>query len=258
MALPVSRLWDETTAFVRREAHLLSPLALATLGIGQALLEIAVQLLRQGVGLADLLPLLIPAALLVLGGQLSIIALVLMPGSSVAEALKRGFGALPRFVGSLALVIAVLVLLMMPLSIWLVSNGFDPTNINAKLPPMARLYTMLVMAFTVWIGLRLYLAGAYMVDRGEPMRSAMRASWDRTRGYAFPLLGVGSIFLLVGMVLQGATQLIVGSIFAAIAKMAGMPLLPLIMVALGVGMASAAVGLVSTVFSAMVYRHLGR
>jgi hypothetical protein len=68
------------------------------------------------------------------------------------------------------------------------------------------------------------------------------------------LLGVALIFLVVGTVVQSAAEVIVGIFFGALGKLLAMPLLPVVMVALGVGMASAAIGLVTAVFIAMLYR----
>lgn len=256
MALPVSQLWDETMAFVRRESALLVPLALGTLALGQAVMELAAAgadakhsaVLMGAIGMLGM------AAVLI--GQLAIQALALIPNLSVADALRTGLRRLPRII-LLALIMALfLLLLALPLAGWLVSQGIDPSQPGTKLPPGAALYVMGLLAVVTWIGVKLYLVAPIIVARDAPLAEAVRESFSRMRGNSAVIFGVSMLFLLVGFVLQAATEVVIGSVFGLISRMAGTAHLDTVMVALGVGMASAAVGLVTSAFGARVYKHL--
>ncbi len=255
MSLPVSQSWDATLDYVRRESHLLVPLALGTLAVGQAAVELGVQLRERHVESGLLMLLFVPGILLMLGGQMSIFSLVLNPGISVGEAMKKGFSRLPRLVlFSLGLGLVFLVLIF-PLLILLLKNGFDPTaSAPVAMPGYAAIWAGVVLAFMMWLSVRTYFAAAMMVDLDASVRESVSGSFALTRGRSAALLGVALIFLVVGTVVQSAAQVIVGIFFGALGKLLAMPLLPLVMVALGVGMAAAAIGLVTAVFVAMLYR----
>jgi hypothetical protein len=257
MSLPVSQSWDATLDFVKRESHLLVPLALGTLAVGQAAVELGIQLHQRHVGMAALLVLIIPGILLMLGGQLSIFSLVLNPGISVGEALKKGFSRLPRLMAFSLGMGALFVALIFPVMIILLKNGYDPAAAKpVELPSYAVIWAGAVMTIMLWASVRTYFAAALMVDADASVRSAVFGSFSLTRGRAAMLLGVAMIFLVVGTVIQSAAEVIVGIFFGALGKLLAMPLLPVVMVALGVGMAAAAVGLVTAVFVAMLYRSI--
>lgn len=255
MSLPVSQSWDATLEFVRRESHLLVPLALGTLAVGQAAVELGMQLRDRHVDTGALLVLIIPGILLMLGGQLSIFGLVLNPGISVGEAIRKGFSRLPRLMLFSLGMGALFVALIFPVLILMLKSGYDPSASRpVELPGYAVMWAGAVLAVMLWASVRTYFAAALMVDMDVSVRGAVSGSFALTRGRSSSLLGVALIFLVVGTVVQSAAEVIVGIFFGALGKLLAMPLLPVVMVALGVGMAAAAVGLVTAVFVAMLYR----
>ncbi len=255
MSLPVSQTWDATLDFVRRESHLLVPLALGTLAVGQAAVELGVQLRERSGESGLLLLLFIPGILLMLGGQMSIFSLVLNPGISVGEAMKKGFSRLPRLILFSLGMGLIFVALIFPVLMLLLKSGYDPTAATpVQLPGYAVIWAGIVLAVMMWASVRTYFTAALMVDLDASVRGAVSGSFTLTRGRSASLLGIALIFLIVGTVVQSAAEMIVGIFFGALGKLLAMPLLPVVMVALGVGMASAAIGLVTAVFVAMLYR----
>ncbi|HMT43067.1 MAG TPA: hypothetical protein PKA59_00855 [Chakrabartia sp.] len=257
MSLPVSQAWEATLAYVKRESHLLVPLALATLALGQAAFELGAGLIERKVPPVQVLPLILPGLLLMLGGQLSILSLVFTPGISVGEALKSGFSRLPRLMLFSLGMGALFAALILPVLIMALKAGYDPTSARpVDLPGYAVVWAGAAMAIMIWLSIRTYFSAALMVDRNASVLDAVNGSFALTRGRAATLFGVAAIFMVVGTVLQSAAEMIVGILFGAIGKMAAMPLLPVVMVALGVGMVAAAIGLVTSVFVAMLYKSI--
>jgi len=256
MPLPVSKIWDASLDFARRESSLLVPLALATLALGQASAELGMAIGAEYKATGAGLMLALGGFLLLFTGQLAIIALVLRPGMSVGEAIRLGMNRLPRMIVMGIMIAVLLVTLLLPMVVWLLSQGFDPLVPNAQIPAPATFYAILVMCGLIWLSIKLYAVPSLLVDRDVPLLTALRQSFALTRGHAVLLLGVSAVFMLVGLVLQMATESIVGFIFGLLAKSLGQPMLATAMIALGVGMAAAAIGLVTTIFSALAYRYL--
>lgn len=257
--LPVSRIWDETLEFVQREVSLLLPVSMATMGLGQAVMYIASYLsqIRAYSEIASTVSFL--GMILTFGGLMTVMFMALRPGSSVGEALRRGFGRLPGLGLLVLILMGVMILLLMPLAGALVSSGVDFSNPEKiELPLYAGLYLGMVGAFLVWVSLRAYAVFGLLVDTDMRAIDAARRSYDLTRGHLFVLLGIALTFLLVGFVVDSATQMVIGSIFAALGRLLAMPLLPVVMVALVGGMASAAISMVTTSFAAFLYRHLSQ
>jgi hypothetical protein len=257
MPLPVSAIWDETRAFVQREAKLLVPVALATLAIGSAGTELASDMSRTTGGMsAGILVILLMSLLLVALGQLAILAMVLKPGISVGESLSRGLSRLLKVIGFGILSLLVVMLVFGPLLFILQRAGYDPMANPPQLPAWATFYTFFALGALAWLGVRFYTFTALIMDREIGMADAMRQSFAQTRGHALVLLGVIMLFLLVGQLTQLAAGSITGILFGFLAKAAGQVLAGKVMVALAVGMVAAALGVIATVFSAFAYRYL--
>ena len=99
----VGTAWDAMVGFVRRENNILAPVAMATFGVGAILLS---QALPDGIApgttpvASARMFLMIPAMLALILGNLATSLLVLSPGSSVAEILRRAAMRLPVMVAT--------------------------------------------------------------------------------------------------------------------------------------------------------------
>jgi membrane-anchored glycerophosphoryl diester phosphodiesterase (GDPDase) len=256
MTVSISTLWRESLAFARRESALLVPLALSTLAMGQAGMIIATAIQRQapvggGVWLIFLL-----SYFLVLIGQLSIAALVLKPGSSVAEAINLAVRQSPKALAVLLMILCVLLLALLPCVALMAQNGMDLSSPNPQLTMSDMLYLSPALGLALWIGVRLLSLHAVLVNENATVGEAVRKSFRLTKGHVLPLLAATVGFVVGSQILQILAGVIVTLIFSAFAGGEGMDLGVAVMVALGAGMASAIPAMLAAIFAALFYRQL--
>jgi hypothetical protein len=260
MAIPVAALWQDTMAFVRRESALLVPLSLATLGIGDASLNLLAGVWREampappptGTGLGMLL-----AVLWSVVGQLAIMALALSRGGlSVGEALRLASWRLPRVVIVGITLLWAVTILLLPLLLMLTASGVDLGTPNPKIPPLASFYGFLISGIIVWIGVRLAPMNAAIVDRNPTVLAAFRDTFRLTRGHAAILLGLAALYLLAWVLGTSIATGLVGLIFIPASAALGIPFAGKVMVALGGAMVASGLGMIAAVFMAKLYRHL--
>ena len=254
MSVSMTNIWQQSIAFARRESALLIPLSLSTLAMGQAGMMVATAIQRQapmggGVWLVFLL-----SYFLVLVGQMSIAALVLKPGTSVAEAINLAVRRSPKALAALVLTAFVLILALIPCVTLMAQNGLDLTNPNAQLTPSDLLYVAPVLALAFWINVRLYIIHAFFVSENGTVFDAIRAAFMQSRGHVLPLLGVVGAFVLSSQILQMVVGMIVAAIFSIFSGSAGIDFGVAVMVALGAGMASAFPAMLSAIFAAIFFR----
>lgn len=256
--ISMNQVWDESVAFVRREAGLLVPLVLATVYLGDVLASVAGAMAEPGKpnGLATFL--IFAAALWSIVGQLSIISLVLRAGQSVGEALQHGLGRLPKVL-LVALVLGlVFSVALTPLLTAAVANGADPAKPESfrALPGWILLLSTLLMIALAWLGVRLALMNALIVDRNPGVVESIKAGFALTKGIAARLFLVVVLYGIVLAVLSGAVRFVAGSVFALIGAGLGSPFAGEVMTALVTGLVTAAMSLMATVFLAILYRRI--
>ncbi len=253
MSLSLASLWTDTRSFIRREQTLLVPLALATFGLGQAGSILVFGMANQSGWTSSLMVAMIIAILWTQVGYLSMSALVLRPGSSVAEALSKGLARLPALV-IIAVTVAVLIsFITIPFSIAAQLNGVDLTQPSAAASLVVALPIAFIMLFMF---AKLYLVFAALVDRNEgAMRAAMRA-YALSRGRTLMLLSVALFFVLTFQLVQFFGALIASAVFVSIFTALGSPMGGAVAVALIAGFAAAFPMVVSSVFSTLLYQRL--
>jgi hypothetical protein len=155
------------------------------------------------------LPLIIGSALIQSFGQMALIAIVTDEGrSTVGEALRRAFGALPRLVGLMLATAIVFVPLILLLSLLLggviAALGADASAARSAVPVM--------MLPVIYVALRLILAMPVLVVEGGGPFATIRRSWRLTEGAVLSILGV----LMLGALAFAGVSLIVGLVGGAV------------------------------------------
>jgi hypothetical protein len=256
--ISMNQVWDDSVAFVRREAGLLVPVVLATVYLGDVLASVAGAMAEPGKpnGLATFL--ILAAALWSIVGQLSIVSLVLKAGQSVGEALQHGLSRLVKvLLVALALGLVISVALT-PLLSLAVANGANPAKPESfqALPGWLLLVAVLTIIVIVWLVVRLALMNALIVDRNPGVIESLKGSFALTRGIAARLFLVILLYVIMLVILSGAIKFVAGSIFALIGAGLGSQFAGAVMTALVSGLVTAAMSLMATVFLANLYRRV--
>lgn len=192
VSVSVGRAWTEASAFVKREAGLLFPVALLFVSIPFALIT---QLIPADIRQALTMPrtdMAMPevsggailgvmlAMVIALMGGLALYALALRPGISVGEALQR---AVRRFPVLLGVGLCVAVAFLVPL-----------TFVALASPVLAR--TMAIFG-GFFLSVRLLTLNAVIVDRNLGIIASLKTAWASTAGNFMRLLGF--VFVLGGV-----------------------------------------------------------
>ncbi len=215
-AFSLGTVWEETLAFLRRESALMIPVAFATFGPGQVMLRIAVEsaALAQKVpgtppSLASLL--MLPAAFLVMFGNIAIAAIVLAPGISVGEALARAARGLPRSLASLLLLglaaLAAVVVVGIAATI-----GLRVFGANLKSPSIGDPLVILMIIPVLVIMVRMLLLAPTVAVEKLGVIATIRRTWGLSRDN---LLRFTALVMLVGFLnyLLGAIEtFVIGSL----------------------------------------------
>lgn len=253
--ISMNQVWDESIAFIRKEAGLLVPLALATLYVGDVVTTLA-----QGFAtpakpnVAATLAVLIGTIWSILG-QLSIISLVLKPGRSVGEAMAHGSTRLPKVLLVAITLGLVVALALTPVGVIAVANGANPAvpETLQRLPAWLGLVVLAVLGGLIWLGIRLSLLNALIVERNPGVFSALKAGFGLTQGIAARLALVIILYALVLLVLGSAVKFVAGSIFSLIGSALGSEFAGAVMTALVAGAVNAGLAMIATVFLAVLY-----
>jgi hypothetical protein len=218
-SLSISRAWDETSSFLRREARLVVPVALAAFVVPSTI----VQWIEPGgpaasssqSGLA--LPLVLASLLFAIVGQMSIAILAIGWQGSVGEALSL---AVKRVWG----VLAALILVFLPISlvfavavgVVVVSAGLtDPAAVTpqalARVPQVGLIFLLLLLAM-LFASVRLFpLSAVAMAEGAGPFRLLARC-WALTKGNFWRLLATLLLIFVVSAVLGGAVTYVGGAL----------------------------------------------
>lgn len=258
----IQAVWDDSVAFMRRERALLVPLALATLGLGNMVIELAQDMSTGGnpspTDMALSL-LVLPAILWLLVGQLAIITLALRTNCSVGEALRHGaarvgINLLIGLLLGLALTLPFLppIVALAPYAQQIAAK--DYTHIH--LPLWASLWCLGLAALLLFISTRLFVLAAVTLERrGNPV-VLIQQSFALTRGVFWKLLLFTIGLAIFTLILQGAVAASFGLAAALLGKLIGSPLTGKILESIAQSVLMAALGCVQSVFVAKAYQRL--
>ncbi|GAA0734378.1 glycerophosphoryl diester phosphodiesterase membrane domain-containing protein [Sphingomonas japonica] len=217
----IGTVWDRTTAFVADHLAAIVPIALLTIfvpsSLGGALESVATPThLAWVVSLAGL-------ALMIVSllGQLALTALVLDPAAGMG-AIGRGLARLlPAFGVFLVVLLGMLALALPIVGIAFVYGAVLPSDPAAMsmsgMPEGAAgpilLYAIALIAVVMWVTARLFVATPAIVAERRGL-SALKRSFQLTRGTTWKLIGVILLYGIVVLVATLAAQSLFGAIFA--------------------------------------------
>lgn len=212
-SVSIGRAWTETSAFVKREAGLLFPVALLFVSIPFALMY---QLIPADVRQAMTMPRtdvaalpavsggallgMMLAMLVALTGGLALSALALRPGISVGEALQRAARRLPVLLG-VGLCVGIVFLI--------------PLTVIAFASPVAGRLAAVFGA--LFLSVRLLTLNAVIVDRDLGIVASLKSAWAssggnfmRLAGFVFILGGITIFAQVVAQMLFGLAGFLIG------------------------------------------------
>ncbi len=258
MKLSIGKAWEETSAFLGREARLVAPVALATFALPSILAKWAYPGGTTGGG-AGWLMLIVLLAVLV--GQMTVILLVNGWRGSIGEALAKAARRLPVLVGALIIVFLPIVLIAtIALGSALVSAGIsDPAAVTpaavAKIQGVAWIVVALAVAF-IFLGVRMFPVSAIAANESVGPIGLIKRSWILTRGVFFRILALVVLLGLVGLILDSAVTMVIGSVATLAAGEPKAFNTSALLVALASGLVGAVVSTVSAAMAGRVYAQL--
>jgi hypothetical protein len=250
-------VWEDTIAFVRREAGLVIPLALATSLVG----DVANSLVNPVAGSEpNILYSLVTFAAVIwtVIGQLAIMALALRPGSSVGEALLLATRRLPTLIGAALLVGIVATIVLMPAIFGFMQSGVNPNNpaTFTLLPGWVSLYFLIFGCLAIWLSLRLSTLNPLIVDKQPGIVTSLKTAFAMTRGVVARLILAAFVYFVTTIVLTTVVRFVFGSLFELLGRGIGSPFMATVLTALATGTVAAALSTFAAIFLAMLYRRL--
>ncbi len=258
MKLSIGKAWEETSAFLGREARLVAPVALALFALPAVLADWAYPGGTAGSGASWLLLVVLVAVLI---GQMTVVLLVNGWRGSIGEAIGKAARRLPVLLAALAIVFLPVVLIAtIALGATLVGAGItDPAAVTpatlARVPGVAWIVIVLALIF-IFLGVRMFPAAATAASEGAGPIALIKRCWRLTRGTFWRLLVLVLLLGLAGLILDWAVTAVVGSI-AALAT--GEPKAfntSALLIALATGLVGAIVSTVSAAMAGRVYAQL--
>ena len=212
--LSITTAWNETVAFIGREAQLILPIAFLLLALPGAALQLFMPAQAPGATpeFPPILWLLFPIAVATgMIGSIAITWLALRPGGSVGEALQRGLSRfLILFAASLLIGLAALALLVPLMLLFaggaVLSGGTVPAA--AAGPMLLAMLVFMLVVIAVWVRLMLMTPVAAAEDVG-PIGIISR-SWALTAGRFWKLLGFLLLLILAAIVVTFAVSAVIG------------------------------------------------
>ena len=258
MTLSIGKAWEETSAFLGKEARLVAPVALAAFALPAIIAGWAYPGEAGGGGAGWLLVLVLLAAMI---GQMTIVLLVNGWRGSIGEAIIKAVRRLPALLG--ALMIAFLPVMLVAVVLFgasLTNAGItDPTALTpemiAKLPNIGWLL-LFVLLFLIIVGVRLFPISAIAASEPAGSINLLKRSWTLTKGVFWRLFVLALLLGILAVVLDLAVTAVVGSIAALAAGEPKAFNLSALLVALPAGLVGAMVSSVSATMIGRVYAQL--
>jgi hypothetical protein len=216
--LSLNQGWNETAAFVKREARLLFPIALLLVALPMT----AVRLVTPVPGGPGELPeagpwiIVLPLALVVaMVGNLAVTRLALRPGTSVAEALSSGLRRMPVLLAAdllicLAAGAASFLVIVLFAILFGGGGGSPPSTAEALRVASLSLIALLPLGLYVylWISFAIPVAVA---EQAGPL-TIIRRSWHLIRSSVWTLMGFSLMVWLLIIVIWRALVPVIGSL----------------------------------------------
>jgi hypothetical protein len=214
--MTIAEAWNQTSAFVRREARLLFPLAFVMVAIPQAMVQsLSGGAAAPGQAAAEASPLmpvlLLPLLAVTMIGNLAISFLALRPGATVGEALRVGARRFLPLFGAVLLIALPLAAVAIVIALAIGVGGDSGT-----LSPRDSLFVLTFLLAMVVIGVRLLLVTPLAATGAGPVEMLGR-SWRLTGPVFWKLLGFLILAIVVFLVLTLAITAVGGLLIILIA-----------------------------------------
>lgn len=253
-SISLAAVWDDTRAYLMREAALLVPVALGTIGLGMVVLFLAVPA-PQADGQVQPGPWMlwaIPYLLLLATGSLALSALALVPGMSVREALERAARRLLPTIGALLLLAlaAAGVLVVLSQAVALIGRFA-----GMGLEQAVAFGVTLALPLLAILGVRFLFALPAIVLGHGPL-AALSDSWQTSRPCRWRLFALWVGVQLASLLLIAAVEFGLGSLILVAAKAAGDPALGARIMQIVLALLSCLILMVWVSYVARLYRAL--
>ncbi len=257
-------VWDRTTAFLGDRTAALMPIVLLLLFVPVCIQGIVTPLMETGEGTRALIGLLVLALALVMAwGQLSIVALVIEPGTSASAAVRTGGRRLLPAIGVGILVGLIFLVVALPLVIAFAASGVHWVSVapgrwtfEGSLPSGLKLfvglYALAYVVFLFWLGARLSLVNSVVVAERRGI-AAIKRAFLLTKGLALKIVGVIILFLVVYAVCSMAVTTVLGSLFQLLLGGEGAITLATVLTAIASGVVTTAFTALAAAFLAELY-----
>ncbi|SFR85132.1 hypothetical protein [Sphingomonas jatrophae] len=249
-------VWEDTRRFVAREAALLFPLALATVGLATLLYGLAVpEPTGREIPIGPWAIVLLPVLLLLMLGALSISSLVLNSGGSVGEALRAGLRRLggavvAMLLAGVAMTAALLAATLVGALVAVLARGGEAQAATASM--------LLFLPLSLWLAVRFAVLMPLLA--AEPPTLAvlapLRRAFALTRGHAGGIAWVALVYALASGLVTMALQFSLGTILLLVTRLLGVPAAGVVLTAVVTAIVVALLQAVSLVFQAMLFRRL--
>ena len=253
-------IWEETIAFLRQEAALVIPVALAVFAPAQVLLALGMAgaaTLRTAAGAAASAQMLltIPAVLLVLFGNLAISIIVLMPGSTVGEGLAGAVRRLPRSLGTMLLLAGAFIALALAIVVTVIL-GAMVFSVDPRSKIVSDQIAALIVGAMFILLIRLLLLVPVLAMEHRSAAETIRRAWALSRANVLRFAAIWALTLFLGVFIALIEQFVVGSLIALLKLAVGdVGLLSAVETLINAGI-QAMLSLAMAVYLALVYRKI--
>ena len=255
--LSINEAWNETAAFVKREARLLFPIAFLLVALPGAVLQLAMPQPAPGEPPEPGLWLLMVPVAVALGmaGTIALSYLALRSGASVAEALQVGARRFLILLGASLLVGLAAAAVAIPVIIVIGAAAFAGGSAAAAAGvAVLGALVALVLLLALWVRLMLMTPVA-AVEPGGPI-ALIRRSWALTSGHFWRLLGFALLALVAAMVAMAAVTAVVGLVILLLAGPAEPNSLSMILLLLVSALLQAVISMLLATMIARIYAQL--
>ncbi len=253
-AFSLGTVWEETIAFLRREAHLLVPVALALFGPAQILVMTA---MGPSVARPDSANpqsiLALPGLLLILFGNLAITRIALVPGASVGEALSGAFRRIPVALATCLAIgfslVAVAIVIIIAAALGMMTSG-GSLGADAK----DQISLLIVIPMLILFVRLLMLMPVLAMEKGGVIAS-IRRTWDLGRGNSLRFLAVFLLSIAINVTFAMINFIVIGALAGLLRMLVGGEFVTALQL-LVTGLVGALLMLGLTVYVAFAYRRL--
>jgi hypothetical protein len=256
--ISMTAVWEETSAFLKREQALLVPLWLGTFVVGDAGITLASNVMRAAgtQGSTPAVIALFVCALIAMAGQLAATAMVLRSGISLGEAIRLGLSRMPKLISIGLISVFLGLLVIMPLLLMLAKSGVDFSSARPNIPQWASFYMLVVAAVALWLGARLVTLTPMIIDSDAPILSAIRDGFAQTKGCSARIIGVFLLYFVVALVVGAVARFLVAGPIIYLGGLIGLSSIAVVLAAVATGLFGGGLTMIAALFMAHLYKAL--